>query len=350
MPDCVVRPYHSDAIPYLLELALATLGDSGAVRKTEDFWRWKHEVNPFGPSFGLYAWDETQQRAASLRMLLRWQFRTGDGTILAAARAVDTATHPDYQRQGLFTKLTQNLIQELAREGVDLIFNTPNRKSLPGYLKMGWRVVAQWPLYIKVLRPLGLMQSLLKRMDAGEATKWDRIFGGSVLSWPVFVERYGDQIEVLVTAWEARRGQIGLRTPRNLAYLDWRYGQHPHIAYGVYPWTTEEQPSNLAGFGVLRPNVRYGMRELVLAEMFLDPGMLDKDRQFMKGLLRSLRGDYVVAHMAKGTLEHNQLKRAGFVRVPRRGITFTTRMLQSDVADLSLPAVWDLSLGDLELF
>ena len=40
------------------------------------------------------------------------------------------------------------------RDQADLIFNTPNEKSLPGYLKMGWTVVGHVPIYVRVRRPV----------------------------------------------------------------------------------------------------------------------------------------------------------------------------------------------------
>ncbi len=69
-----------------------------------------------------------------------------EGETLRAVRAVDTATHPDHQGKGIFTKLTLGAIPDLDDDGVDLIFNTPNDKSRPGYLKMGWSEVGRVPV------------------------------------------------------------------------------------------------------------------------------------------------------------------------------------------------------------
>jgi hypothetical protein len=132
-----------------------------------------------------------------------------------------------------------------------------------------------------------------------------------------------------------------------MAYLQWRYGQHPHLQYGVY---TQEHAGELSGFAILRPNVRYGLKEIVLAELFLRSPELREGRQFLKGLGQQLRGDYLVAHFAHNTIEHQLLRRSGFLRLPRRGMIFTVHPLNVPLQAVLQPAAWDLSLGDLELF
>ena len=324
------------------------MGNSGAVQKTEAFWQWKHHANPFGASYGLYVWDETEQRAAGLRVLMRWAFRDKAGKTLPAVRAVDTATHPAYQRQGLFSRLTNQAITELSAEGVACIFNTPNQKSLPGYLKMGWQVAAQWPLYIKPLRPLRMAWRRLQPQAAARTWPFSAYFGANILTWPAFVAAYGDQLPPFLATSEGVRWPVGLRTPRTLAYLDWRYGQHPTVQYGVYAETTTA--NQLVGFAILRPNVRYGWQEVVLTELCLAEPAGATGRRLLRNLPRQLRGDYLIAHFAEATAERQLLRRSGFLRLPRQQMTFTVRPLQPGLDWLSQPAQWDLTLGDLEIF
>ena len=87
----------------------------------------------------------------AFRVLMRWEF-VEHGRVVHAVRAVDTATHPDYQGRGIFTRLTLHALDELRHE-IDFVFNTPNDQSRPGYLKMGWQVVGRLPTAV---RPTGL--------------------------------------------------------------------------------------------------------------------------------------------------------------------------------------------------
>ncbi|MEZ4729007.1 MAG: GNAT family N-acetyltransferase [Caldilineaceae bacterium] len=348
MTQLTIRSYETDAIPALLALTRATLGNHGAVRKTEDFWHWKHHANPFGPSFGLYTWDEETQLATGLRVLLRWQFCRGTGQSLRAVRAVDTATHPGYQRRGIFSTLTRQAIADLSTEGVDLIYNTPNQQSLPGYLKMGWQVVAQWPLYLKLLRPWRMVAKRLRRQPKPAAPAWCDVFTPAILPWAAFYDRYRAQLPPLIAQAEATRRQVGLRTVRTVPYLDWRYGQHPHIHYGVY--AERDLTDKVTGFAILRPNLRYGWCETVLTELFLTHPDSQSGCSFLRRMVKQLQSDYVIAHAAAQTNELQMLQQSGFLRVPRQGLIFTIRPLQPFAAQWGEATQWDLTLGDLEIF
>ena len=342
-----IRPYAAVPEPAVLALMQETLGNTGSVRKTEEFWRWKHAASPFGPSYGLVAWDEVAARPAGLRILLRWQFQTPDGHSVHAVRAVDTATHPDYRRLGLFSTLTRQAMAGLHDEGVDLIFNTPNASSLPGYLKIGWQVVANWPLYVRLLHPARMaLRKLRPANPSGDL--FSHLFTPQVLPWDAFVRAHGDSLEGVVASWEAWRRQVGLRTPRTVDYLHWRYGQHPNIRYGVY--AEADRQGQLQSFAVLRPNIRRGCSEVVLVELCPPAGDVAVATAMLRRLARVVRGDYLVAHAQSDTLEQRLLRRAGFLAVPRQGMLFTVRPLQITAVPYYKATTWDLTLGDLEIF
>jgi hypothetical protein len=103
-----------------------------------DWFRWKHLDNPCGPSLGFVAIDETD-RIAGARFFMKWDLVLAQNT-LHAFRPVDTVTHPSARGKGIFTKLTLHGIRKLGAAEQPLIFNTPNSSSLPGYLKMGWKL------------------------------------------------------------------------------------------------------------------------------------------------------------------------------------------------------------------
>ncbi len=346
--DLRICRYDAEVIPEVLKLVKVTLGNEGAVRKTEAFWRWKHEDNHFGSSYGLYAWDEAQALAIGLRVLMRWQFRTKDGEILRAVRAVDTATHPASQRLGIFSKLTRQAIGDLKQEGVDLIFNTPNARSLPGYLKMGWQIVAKWPVYIRALRPIRmLIRKIAPQPASPPAVNLGEYFSPEIMAWHAFAARYREDLQKLVSNWERQRSQVGFRTPRDVNYLQWRYGQHPHLAYGFFALVDTE---GLAGAAILRPNWRYGWQEVVLTELFLRQPDLRLGKIFFKKLATQLQADYLIAHFPEPSFEKALLKQAGFYKVPAQGMTFTIHALNSRSQSGVEAKSWDLTLGDLEIF
>lgn len=116
---------------------IALLHKSFTSDHTKEKFIWKHFDNPFGKSYGLLAIDNNL--IVGLRMFMRWEFKKGD-RVIKAIRPVDTCTHPEYQGRGIFKKLTLTGLENIKNE-YDLIFNTPNEKSRPGYLKMGWQEI-----------------------------------------------------------------------------------------------------------------------------------------------------------------------------------------------------------------
>lgn len=338
----------------VLELLRASLGETAAARPTKEFWEWKHVKNPFGESYGIYAWDGERKIAAGLRALMRWRFNAPDGARVYAVRAVDTATHPDCQRKGIFSVLTKRAIEDLEKTGTGFIFNTPNEKSLPGYLKMGWKVVSVWPMYVRVIRPLKVASfflGLIKPADK-DLPAWNSFFKEPVIPWREFEEKYGPELHGLVEESEEKRKKTGLRTPRSMAYLGWRYGGHPFITYGVYALGGRE---GLEGFAVLRPNMRFGLKEVVITEVFLKNWRKNEARRILRGVSSSLKSDYAICHFSDETIERDALSGAFFFRSPKTGMTFTVRQLGTSGlseagADPTKAADWDLTLGDLEVF
>ena len=108
-------------------------------------------------------------RIAGYRTFLRWEFEDGHGQVHRAVRAVDTATHPDFQGRGVFRTLTLAAVEAMTAEGVDFVFNTPNDKSRPGYLKMGWHEVGRLPAAVAVRGPFAALR-LLRARTAAERT------------------------------------------------------------------------------------------------------------------------------------------------------------------------------------
>jgi GNAT superfamily N-acetyltransferase len=166
-PDLRLRKAEPDDRPAIIELCRRSLGWK-ADDPNEAFFAWKHDENPFGQSPAWVAEDDTGT-LVGLRTFLRWRFRRPDGTTLSAVRAVDTATHPDWQGRGIFSRLTLSALDDLRDEGVDCVFNTPNDKSRPGYLKMGWQQVGKVPVSVRLTGP----RSIAKLAGARTAAeKW----------------------------------------------------------------------------------------------------------------------------------------------------------------------------------
>jgi GNAT superfamily N-acetyltransferase len=297
-----------EAIVGLAARSLHWAGDE----RDRGFFAWKHDENAFGPSPAWVA--DVDGRIVGFRTLMRWELERG-GERLQVVRAVDTATDPDFQGAGIFTRLTLGAVDELTADGFDAVFNTPNDQSRPGYLKMGWSQLGRPTIAARPRGPLAAVRMLGSRAPA---EKWSEPVTVGVPALDLLRD-----IEPLLREIPSSRGWS---TSRSGAYLRWRYGFAP-LNYRAIEVR--------GGVAVFRVRRRGPNREVAVCE-WLAPG---PDRRAVGRLVRR-SGDYAMA-LGLGP-------RDGFVPLPKRGPIVTWRPL----ARAAVPALEDLAfgLGDLELF
>jgi GNAT superfamily N-acetyltransferase len=317
------RPATDADLPAILVLLEQSMGRADD-RRFEALFRWKHLENAFGrsPMWVSCAGGDI----VGLRTFLRWEFER-DGEVFRAVRAVDTATHPDYQGRGIFKRLTLDAVAAVTAEGVHFVFNTPNSQSLPGYLKMGWQEVGRAAACVRPLTPTGAVRLVRNRVPAAHWSE-PATFGSAVAD---------------VIADGAFPGLVGarataadrLRTRIDVPFLAWRYAT-PLLQYRavVAPGGIEN------GVAFVRVRRRGAAREVVLALTLVPEGSPNAAKSLLRKVRRVVRrdADYL---LGIGTVP-------GCVRVASFGPVVTTR----DAADRAPRdvAAFDLSLGDVELF
>lgn len=316
--------------PAIIKLCRRSLGwQSGD--PNEAFYQWKHDENPFGRSPTWVAEDDSAG-LVGLRTFLPWRFRRPDGTTISAVRAVDTATHPDWQGQGIFSRLTMGALEDLRIDDVDCVFNTPNDKSRPGYLKMGWQQVGKVPVSVRLTG----LRSIPKMAGARtSAEMW---------SEECSVGRPADEV---LADHEAVRGllaRIGpashLSTDRTPEYLHWRYRFGP-LRYRAISLGKEIED----GLVVFRVRRRGTAVEATICEVLAPEGAS------LRRAWKAFKGSGV-DYLLKGSESQGRLHlgaaREGFVPVPALGPILTWR----PVAHPGVPPMDDLALGmgDIELF
>lgn len=315
MAELMVRSFEDGDLAEVLTLLDRSLG-TGPLPRTPVAWRWKHRENPLGASPGLVA--TAGGKIVGVRFFLRWRWRAGDEDI-AAVRAVDTATHPDWRGRGVFRRLTETLVEQVRAEETGLVFNTPNASSRPGYLKMGFCKVGRLRLLV---RP--------------------KLRGGSLELRPVEELLAEPSFERFLAGCFA--GERRLHTPRDPAYLAWRYAAAPGLGYRAL-WDLEGEEGAVV---IVRPRRRAGLAELSLVEVLTSSGEAALDR-----LLRHLAGapaNLLTAMAASGTPERRALRRAGFFPLVVPGRWLTALALRSSKPDPTRWSSFRFGLGDLELF
>ncbi len=318
-----IRPATADDLPDILGLYQLTMGDLDGMR-TEAYWRWKHEQNPFGPSPVLLAFHDN--RLVGMRAFLRWRF-CHRGHPLLAYRAVDTATHPEFRGKGIFSKLTMSLVKQVAQGEPCLIFNTPNAQSKPGYLKMGWQVFGKTPLKVKVFPHHFLMRARNQPVIAPSG--WSDEEG----------------IDALLQAWQRDQSEA-ITTAYSMHYLRWRYQDVPVLTY----YQHREKVDHGDALVMYRIKSTKGIQELRIADLFFSgANSRSAIRRALSAISNLHRPDVITIlanKMTSGVLP------LGFVRASRFGLTITYRHVNNEswTEKARHPEEWNFSSGTLELF
>jgi GNAT superfamily N-acetyltransferase len=315
------RPADHDAILELIGMAL--VGEPGQPGIDELF-AWKHLTNPFGQSPAWVALDG--ERIVGFRTFMRWRFSTPTGPV-PAVRAVDTATHPDYQGRGIFSQLTQHALAELRAEGVGFVFNTPNDKSGPGYLKMGWQPVGRLPTGLLPGSVRGLPRIASARVPA---QRWSTPNSAGAPAPDVLADHAG--VSALLAALPA---QHGIGTERTASYLQWRYGLDRLAYRAVLAGSRVED-----GLVLFRTRRRGAALELSVGDVLLPRPSAWLAARLIREALRRSGADYALGLRC--------LPQHGLLPLPGQGPMLMWRALARETAP-ELDS-WRLSLGDVELF
>lgn len=286
-----------------LDEVLAVLDQTFGPGHDEAWFKWKHIDNPFGQSLGWVAIG--QDGVLGVRLFMRWRLQYG-GREVQAVRPVDTATTVSARGKGIFRELTQFAVSSVLNDRqIDLIFNTPNENSRPGYERMGWTIL---PPIAHGVRPV-----LPGRTAIIETTD-------------VAFEAFDQFVP--------ERGR--LTTYRNAEVVKWRYNNRYRVSYK----RACLQQSNEANGIVYRIVKRRGIRLLVVNELI---GTSPECRLLVQSVARQQGALAVMAATGVGALD--------FIQGPKlkRGRTFlAVRPLRNMEADVTNLNRWALSLGDLE--
>jgi hypothetical protein len=323
-PDLTIRLAGDDDLAAIVGVGTAALGWDPTEPNLELF-GWKHVHNVFGPSPIWLA--EADGVLAGYRSFMRWELTTGTGEVLRAVRAVDTATHPDFRRRGIFSNLTMHGVEAMTAEGVDLVFNTPNTQSRPGYLKLDWVDVGRLPLWI---RPTGLGAVSRLRGARTAADKWSL---PSDVGESAQAALDDDELPALL---ESQPLRSGLATRLDLDVLTWRYGT---TLLGYRAWVPD---GVAAGVVFHRLRGRGTARECAVGLVLAPDGDTRRRRELLATLAAAVDADYLAVLGSEVSLGD------GFVPAPRQGPRLTARMLKTEPP--AETSAWALGLGDIELF
>lgn len=146
-------------------------------RFTKEYLQWLYSENPDGSVVGFDAWDG-ERLAAHYACIPIAAKLPGENTIRALV-SLNTATHPKYQGQGLFTKLATITYEAAAIDGYAVVIGVANANSTPGFIrKLGFQKVCQ----LDALIGIGSLRFIPERVQE-TATDFVRVWSRDALIW-----------------------------------------------------------------------------------------------------------------------------------------------------------------------
>ena len=245
---------------------------------TERWFEWKYADNPYVDHVPIVVAVADGQLVGAKSAV---GFEVGrEGTRLAALQPADTMVHPNYRRQGIYSRMTEHMKAEYADREQALFFNYPNEATLAGSLKHGWEHVGSVTTRYRIRDPAAFAGAEFGPLDgaleaagraAAEAVLGNRPSGRGVLG-----RRFsGDDADELTVRRHRRvpvetlAGLYHRRIPdqfhvvRDERYLDWRYG-NPDWEYTAY--TTQRAGHPVCG-AVVGRGQNAGVEEASLADL-----------------------------------------------------------------------------------
>ena len=175
LPSLNFAPVRNDPATLAKYGALFAACFPGTDKFTPAYLDWLYVANPDGAAVGYDAWDGDRLAAHYVCVPARaWV----EGQEVRVLLSLNTATHPDYQGKGLFTKLAAMTYEAGAQAGFDGCYGVANANSTPGFVrKLGFQLVR--PLEARV--GLGSLRHAPK--PAAAQLSFERSWSREALAW-----------------------------------------------------------------------------------------------------------------------------------------------------------------------
>jgi GNAT superfamily N-acetyltransferase len=226
-----------------LDAIRALYADVWGYSRPQSFDRWRYVSPPQG--FCPIAIAVDDDRVVGAYTIWPVKIRVGN-QVLLGAQSMDTMTHPDYQGQGVFTKLAEACYDIAAERGFKVLYGFPNPLSYPGFVKkLEWTHTGEIPHWVRILKPSGhpkipsalgpIVDGLAALLPKGRTSGLDikRVKPDSAA------------LNALLGHWQ--KGEGVCKVERTAEWLGWRYALDTE---NDYRWVSAYRGANLVAAGV----------------------------------------------------------------------------------------------------
>ena len=355
MKNYQTKKYEAEALGPLQKLMLSDL-PSIRVSGTA-YLSWQYFKNPAGKPFIRVAENDDAEIVAQY-IVIPQAFSVHNAREKATL-SLNTLTREDYRGMGLFPQLAGAVYNDCAAVEHTFTIGFPNKFShQPLVKKLDFVDLGNVPLLIKVLRPIAMLKQKLN----GNAPKHGKEFLSNNLaisllqhvSW-LNPAHDTEAYERFLNLFNAEKKILSMRS---MAYLQWRYLEHPLHKYQILKYT---EAGEIKGIIILRAAEVLGFHSGIILDLMLAPGL--EGKKAGSQLLKNATSIFnkLKLHLSFGIMlpqhpEFKLMQKAFYLKVPEKvlpqKIPFLVRVNKKTAfsADLLNADNWFLGLGDYDVF
>ena len=238
-----------------LDLWKEEMSDPRIAAAAERRMTWLYDEAPDGSPVTFLVRDTDNGQVIGCASAMPRTVSLGDRELTAGVLA-DFAVSRSSRVAGPAVKLQRALAKQSIHSGIEFLYGYPNKKALPIFKRLGFRVTGKVAMWVKPLRSreklephlgrlapagAGLLDCALELVDRAHSAAQTRGIHDE------FVERFDERFDKL---WQSTscRGET-IRPRRNAAFLNWRYVNHATERYSIF---TIRRGSELLAYAVSR--------------------------------------------------------------------------------------------------
>ena len=307
--------------------------------RDEAYIQWLYYDNPAGRVFGTLAMDGD---TVAGQYIIIPVIMVIDGEDRLCTISLDTFTHPDYRRQGIFVALSEAMFARLKDLDIPFTMGLPNENSRPGFLK---KLRFTEPLPTRFfLRPLSLTPSsgpLIRRFAS--LAPWGMIPNGIARAKGFIVEiRDFPDMEWLDLLWREYQPLHTIEIRKDAPWVAWRYRDNPRFSYRFV--TISRRDGSPVGYLVWNSRAQQGASGRKIIDLI---DMVWTDAMALLPMLSAFfeetspYADAVVSMNTMGTPNSYALMSMGFV--PRQPGSF---IIRTHTGDMDMSAYYQKGIWD----
>jgi GNAT superfamily N-acetyltransferase len=290
------------------------------------FWRWRFKDNPDGVGIIKLLFD--RDNLIGHYSVIPRLVQIGKSE-KKCAFSMTTMTHPNYQKQGIFTFLAREVYKVCKDVGYNFVYGFPNRNSYHGFVsRLGWKDTVLINKIYKLLKK--------NRVNLQKNT-------GDVYE----ISEFDDDINLF---WRRVRDEYRIIVPRTKDYLNWRFVDNPDIDYKKYIFMRKNEVLGYIVLKIYNANrVKGGHIVDILSA---------KENDVVRDLLVHSYGyflqnsiNYVSCWMQKGYFYNDIFEEEGFIRQEEEtwfGHTLLAK--EEDISDTNTLNDWYLTMADSDVY